>query len=32
MCEYFCIETTDFLMKGKGFLKYTNLFSSIDYE
>ena len=27
MGEYFCIEFIDFMLKVKGFLGYTNLFS-----
>ena len=26
MCEYFCIGFIDFMLKGKIFLDYTNLF------
>ena len=32
MCKYFCIEFIDFMLKGKSLLKYTNSFSSNDYE
>ena len=32
MCSYFCIGFIDFLIKGKIFLEYTNLFSTTDYE
>ena len=28
MCEYFCIRFIEFMLKGKSFIKYTNLFSS----
>ena len=31
-CEYFCIGFTDFLLKGKNLLDYTNLFSPNEYE
>ena len=27
MCGYFCIGLIDFMLKGKSFLDYTNLFS-----
>ena len=27
MCGYFCIGFIDFILKGKSFLVYTNLFS-----
>ena len=27
MCGYFCIGFTDFMLKGKNLLDYTNLFS-----
>ena len=29
---YFLIKFTDFPLKGKGLLEYTNLFSSNEYE
>ena len=29
MCGYFCIEFIDFMLEGKSFLDYTNLFSPI---
>ena len=32
MCGYFCIGFIDFMLKGKSFLDYTNLFSSTDYQ
>ena len=32
MCGYFCIGFIDFMLKGKSFLEYTNLFSPNDYE
>ena len=32
MSVYFCIGFTDFMLKGKSLLEYTNLFSSNDYE
>ena len=32
MCGYFCIGFIDFMLKGKLFLEYTNLFSPNDYE
>ena len=32
MCGYFCIEFTDFMLKGKSLLDYTNLFSPNKYE
>ena len=32
MCGYFCIEFIDFILKGKSWLDYTNLFSSNEYE
>ena len=32
MCEYFCIGFIDFMLKGKSFLDYTNLFSRNDYD
>ena len=32
MCEYFCIEFIDLMLKGKSLLDYTNLLSSNDYE
>ena len=31
MCGYFCIGFIDFMLKGKSFLDYTNLFSYTDY-
>ena len=32
MCGNFCIGFIDFMLKGKHFLEYTNLFSPNDYE
>ena len=32
MCEYFCIWFINFMLKGKGLLEYTDLFSANDYE
>ena len=32
MCGKFCIGFIDFMLKGKGLLDYTNLFSPNDYE
>ena len=32
MCGYLCIGFNDFMLKGKSFLDYTNLFSPNDYE
>ena len=32
MCGYFCIGFIDFMLKGKRFLDYTNLFSPNDFE
>ena len=32
MCEYFCIRSIDFMLKGKILLHYANLFSPSDYE
>ena len=32
MCGYFCIGFTDFILKGKSLLDYTNLFSPNSYE
>ena len=32
MCGYFCIGFIDFMLNGKNFLDYTNLFSANDYE
>ena len=32
MCGYFCIGFIDFMLTGKSFLDYTNLFSPIEYE
>ena len=32
ICEYFCIGFTDFMLKGKSLLDYTNLFSPNEYK
>ena len=32
MWGYFCIGLTDFILKGKDFLDYANLFSPIKNE
>ena len=32
MCRYFCTGFIDFILKGKGFLDYANLFSPNCYE
>ena len=32
MCEYFCDGFIDFMLKSKGLLEFTNLFSKNDYE
>ena len=32
MCEYFCIEFINFMLKGKRLLDYTNLYSPKKYE
>ena len=33
MCEYFCIEFIDFMLKGnKSLLDYTNLFFPNEFE
>ena len=32
ICRYFCIRFTNFMLKGKSFLDYTNLFSPNEYE
>ena len=32
VCGYFCIEFIDFMLKGKSFFDYTNLFSPNNYE
>ena len=29
---YFCFGCSDFMLKGKSLLKYTNLFSSNEYQ
>ena len=30
--EYFCIRFIDFMLKGKSFLDYINLFTPNEYE
>ena len=32
MCGYFGIGFTDFMLKGKSLLEYTNLFSHNEYK
>ena len=32
LCGYPCIGFIDFMLKGKSFLDYTNLFSPNDYK
>ena len=32
MCGYFCIEFINYMLKGKTFLDYTNLFSPNDFK
>ena len=32
MCGHISIRFIDFMLKGKGFLDYTNLFSLNDHE
>ena len=32
MCEHFCIRFIDFMLKGKNWLEYTNLFSAYKYK
>ena len=32
MCEYFCIEFINYMLKGKTLLDYTNLFSPNDLK
>ena len=32
MCGYFCIGFTGFMLKGKSFLDYKNLFTRKEYE
>ena len=32
MCGYFCISFVGFMLKGRSFLDYTNLFSPKEYE
>ena len=32
MCGYFCIEFINYMLKGKVFLDYTNLFLPNDFK
>ena len=32
MCGYFCIAFINFMLKGKSFAEYTNLFSPNDFK
>ena len=32
MCQYFCIEFINYMLKGKTLLDYTNLFSLNDFK
>ena len=32
MCRYFCTGFINFMLKGKSFLDYTNLFSPNEYK
>ena len=32
MCGYFCIEFIDFMLAGKTFTEYTNLFSLNNFK
>ena len=32
MCGYFCIGFIDFMLVGKTFIDYTNLFSLYDFN
>ena len=32
MCEHFCIEFVNYMLKGKTLLDYTNLFSPNDFK
>ena len=32
MCGYYCIGFIDFMLEGKRWLDYTNLYSTNDYE
>ena len=32
MCEYYCIEFINYMLKGKTLLDYTNLFSPNDFK
>ena len=32
MCEYFCIEFINYMLKDKTLLDYTNLFSPNDFQ
>ena len=32
MCGYYCIEFINYMLKGKTFSDYTNLFSPNDFK
>ena len=32
MCEYYCIEFINYVLKGKTLLDYTNLFSPSGFK
>ena len=32
MCRYICIVFIDFMLKGKSFLEYTNLFTPNEHK
>ena len=32
MCGYYCIEFINYMLTGKTFLDYTNLFSPNDFK
>ena len=32
MCEYYCIEFINYMLKGKALLNYTNLFSPNNFK
>ena len=32
ICGYFCIGLIDFMLKGKSWLEYTNLFCPSEYK
>ena len=32
MCRYFCIEFTNYMLKGKTLLDYTNFFSPNNFK